>query len=327
VSILVTGSAGHLGEALVRSFRADRRSVIGIDRKPSPFTDRVGSICDRTFIERCIKGVSAVIHAATLHKPHVATHTWQEFIDTNVSGTLCLLEAANAIPVQSFVYISTTSAFGSSLNRTGSGPALWVTEELASGPRNIYGVTKIMAENLCELAHKQHRLPVVVLRTSRFFPEDDDSPDVRRQFETANAQVNELLYRRVDIEDAVSAVMRALERAADIGFSRYIISATTPFTPDDLPMLGHDAEKVVRRMFPECERLYAARNWRFFPQIDRVYVNDCARTELGWTPKYDFAYALKCLRSDHDFRSSLAQDIGSKGYHDQSFAEGPYPVA
>ncbi|HEY2663742.1 MAG TPA: NAD(P)-dependent oxidoreductase, partial [Candidatus Binataceae bacterium] len=185
VSILVTGSAGHLGEALVRSFRADGRSVIGIDRKPSPFTDRVGSICDRAFIDGCMKDSSAVIHAATLHKPHVATHSWQEFIDTNVTGTLALLEAAVSIPVQSFIYISTTSAFGSSLNRSASAPAIWVTEELASGPRNIYGSTKIMAENLCELAHKQHHLPVVVLRTSRFFPEDDDNLHIRRQFETA----------------------------------------------------------------------------------------------------------------------------------------------
>ena len=122
-----------------------------------------------------MKRASAVIHAATLHKPHVATHSWQEFIDTNVTGTLVLLEAAISTGVQSFVYVSTTSAFGSSLSRTGSAPAIWVTEELAAGPRNIYGVTKIMAENLCELAHKQHRLPVIVLRTSRFFAEDDDS--------------------------------------------------------------------------------------------------------------------------------------------------------
>lgn len=274
-----------------------------------------------------MKRASVVIHAATLHKPHVATYSWQEFIDTNVTGTLASLEAAVSTGVQSFVYVSTTSAFGSSLSHTGSAPAIWVTEEMVPGPKNIYGATKVMAENLCELTHKQHHLPVVVLRTSRFFPEDDDSPDVRRQYETANVQANELLYRRVDIEDAVSAVMRALERAADIGFSRYIISATTPFTPDDLPMLGHDAPRVVSRIFPESEALYAARDWKFFPQIDRVYVNDRARTELGWTPKYDFAYALKCLRSDQDFRSSLARDVGSKGYRDRSFAEGPYPVA
>jgi len=327
MSILVTGSAGHLGEALVRSLRAEGRSATGIDLKPSPFTDQVGSICDKSFVESCMKRASAVVHAATLHKPHVATHSWQDFIDTNVTGTLVLLEAAISTGVQSFVYVSTTSAFGSSLSGIGSAPAIWVTEELASGPKNIYGVSKVMAENLCELTHKRHRLPVVVLRTSRFFPEDDDSPDVRRQYETANAQANELLYRRVDIEDAVSAVMRALERAADIGFSRYIISATTPFTPNDLPLLAHDAPSVARRLFPEVEALYAARHWKLFPQIDRVYVNNRARTELSWTPKYDFAFALKCLRDGQDFRSALSREVGSKGYHERSFAEGPYPVA
>jgi len=81
------------------------------------------------------------------------------------------------------------------------------------------------------------------------------------------------------------------------------------------------------RVLEMLEKLYAARDWNFFPQIDRVYMNDRARMELGWTPKYDFAYALKCLRSDQDFRSSLARDVGSKGYHDRSFTEGPYPVA
>ncbi len=75
MSILVTGSAGHLGEALVRSLRAQGRSVIGVDLKPSPYTDRIGSVCDKKFIDRCMKRASAVVHAATLHKPHVATNT------------------------------------------------------------------------------------------------------------------------------------------------------------------------------------------------------------------------------------------------------------
>lgn len=327
MSILVTGSAGHLGEALIRSIRADGGSAIGIDLKPSPFTDHVGSICDRAFVASCMSRATAVVHTATLHKPHVATHSWQQFIDTNVTGTLALLEAAVSNGVKSFVYVSTTSAFGSSLSGASPSAVIWVTEELASRPRNIYGVSKVMAEDLCELTHKRHRLPVVVLRTSRFFAEEDDRAEVRHQYETANAQLNELLYRRVDIEDAVTAVMRALDRAAQIGFSRYIISATTPFTPDDLTRLAHDAPSVVRRLFPECEALYAARDWQLFPHLDRVYVNQRAMTELGWTPKYDFAFALKCLHAGRDFRSTLAREVGSKGYHDMSFAEGPYPVA
>jgi UDP-glucose 4-epimerase len=326
MSIVVTGSAGHLGEAIIRTLRAKDRSALGVDRKPSEHTDRVGSIADTRFVESCLKRASAVVHAATLHKPHVATHGWQDFIDTNVTGTRVMLEAAAAAGIRSFAFISTTALYGSALSRDESGPAVWVTEDLAPEPRNIYGASKLMAESLCELAHRKHRMPVLVLRTSRFFPEEDDTPSVRQEYETANAQANELLYRRVDIEDAVAAVLLALEKAPDIGFARYIISATTPFKPADLPMLGQDAARVVHQMFRDVQTLYTARNWKLFPKIDRVYVNDLARRDLGWTPRYDFAHVLDCLRAGRDFRSVLAREVGSKGYHDRSFAEGPYPL-
>lgn len=326
MTVLVTGSAGHLGEAVMRYLRAAGRSSLGLDVKPSPFTDQVGSICDKRFVTRCIRSAQAVVHAATLHKPHVATHSWQDFIDANVTGTLVLLEAALDAGIDCFVYVSTTSTFGLTLTPVGSEPAAWITENLIPKPKNVYGVSKLMAESLCELVHKQRSLPVVVLRTSRFFPEADDNRTIRAQYETANAQANELLYRRVDIEDVVTAVLLAIEKARGIGFARYIISATTPFTAGDLTMLRRNAPQVVHRLFPECEPLYAARGWKLFPQIDRVYVNELARTGLSWKPKYDFAHVLECLRTNRDFRSALAREVGSKRYHDTNFPDGPYPV-
>ena len=74
---------------------------------------------------------------------------------------------------------------------------------MAPVPRNVYGVTKTAAEDLCELVHRDHGLPVLVLRTSRFFPEGDDRDDVRAAYEDANLKVDELLYRRVDLEDGL----------------------------------------------------------------------------------------------------------------------------
>ncbi len=324
--ILVTGSSGHLGEALMRTFRARGHPALGIDIKPSQFTDRVGSICDRAFIKECMRGASAVIHAATLHKPHVATHAMQHFVDTNITGTLVLLEEALAAGVGAFVYTSTTSAFGAALPPAGDQPAAWITEDVAPVPKNIYGVTKVAAENLCELFSRKRGLPGIVLRTSRFFPEDDDDSAIRAIYETANTQANELLYRRADIEDVVSAHRLAVAKAPAIGFRRYIISATTPFKRDDLAELRRNAAAVVQRLFPECRELYAARNWQLFPHIGRVYVNDLAVRELGWRPKYEFQQVLDCLRAGVDFRSPLARAVGSKGYHSTTFAEGPYPV-
>jgi UDP-glucose 4-epimerase len=325
--VLITGSAGHLGEALMRKLRAEHRQVLGMDIKPSAFTDRVGSICDRAFVKQCMQGARTVIHSATLHKPHVATHPMQDFVDTNITGTLVLLEEAVAAGVESFIYTSTTSAFGAALTPAADEPAAWITEDVVPIPRNIYGVTKVAAESLCELFSRKQELPVLVLRTSRFFPEDDDDASTRASYETANAQANELLYRRADIDDVANAHLLAVERAPHIGFGRYIISATTPFRRDDLAQLHRNAADVVHRLFPDCRELYAARGWTLFPQIDRVYVNDLAVSELGWRPKYDFRHVLDCLRTGEDFRSPLAREVGSKGYHSTVFEEGPYPVS
>jgi nucleoside-diphosphate-sugar epimerase len=316
--ILVTGSSGHLGEALVRVLSEQEHEVVGLDILPSPHTDIVGSIADRTTVHRCMAGVDAVVHAATLHKPHVDSHGRTDFIQTNIAGTLNLLEEAVAANVGRFVFTSTTSAFGRALTPAEGEPAAWITEDVVPVPRNIYGVTKRAAEDLCELIWRDFGLPCLILRTSRFFPEPDDDERKRTTYEDLNVKVNELLYRRVDIEDVVSAHLLALERAPSLGFGRYIISATTPFTPADLTAIRADLPSVVRRLYPDFDDVFSVRGWRMFPAIERVYVNGRARTDLGWSPRYDFRSALDRLAEHADPFSPLARSIGAKGYHEVS---------
>src|SRR5260370_23146784 len=193
--IPLTGSAGHLGEALMRTLPARGHRGIGIDIKPSPFTTRVGSIADRDFARNCMRDVHAVIHTATLHKPHIATHSRQDFVDTNVTGTLNLLEEATN--VSAFLFTSTTSVFGRALTPPAGAPAAWVTEDVVPIPTNIYGVTKRAAEDLCELFHLRCGVPCLILRTSRFFPEEDDHAETRERYDDLNAKTNEFLHQRV----------------------------------------------------------------------------------------------------------------------------------
>jgi UDP-glucose 4-epimerase len=326
MSILVTGSAGHLGEALMRTLLEAGQQSIGIDIKKSALTHQVGSITDRNFVKRCMPGVHAVLHTATLHKPHVATHTRQDFVDTNITGTLNLLEEASAAGVDGFVFTSTTSVFGRALSPPLGAPAAWITEDVVPAPRNIYGVTKVAAENLCELFHAIRGLPCLILRTSRFFPEPDDRKETRQSYDDLNVKMNEFLYRRADLEDVVGAHLLALEKVRAIGFGRYIVSATTPFTREDLPELRTNAAAVVSRRVPCYEDVYARRGWAMFPGIDRVYVNERARSELGWRPKHDFAHVIALVHAGEDPRSPLARAVGSKGYHSGAFADGLYPV-
>src|SRR3954470_13078139 len=313
--ILVTGSSGHLGEALCRVLAADGVETVGLDILPSPHTAVVGSIADRELVRDPMRGGGAVVHAATLHKPHVGSHARQEFVETNVTGTLTLLEEAVAAGVSRFVFTSTTSAFGRALTPVQGAPANWITEDVVPVPRNIYGATKTAAEDLCELVHRDHGLPCLILRTSRFFPEEDDRDDVRSAYPDANLKVNELLYRRVDLEDVVSAHRCALERAPEVGFGRYIVSATTPFTRDDLGELRADAAAVVQRRFPDAAALYERLGWWLLPPIERVYVNARAREERGWAPRWDFQHALERLEAGEPPRSELAAAVGAKGYH------------
>jgi nucleoside-diphosphate-sugar epimerase len=327
MKVLVTGSTGHLGEALVGTLENTSHEVVGLDLVPSPFTRHIGSITDRRCVRQCMRGVGAVLHTATLHKPHMITHSRQDFVDTNITGTLNLLEEAATAGVGAFVFTSTTSVFGGALTPPAGAPTAWVTEDVKPVPRNIYGVTKAAAEDLCELFHKSHKLTCLILRTSRFFPEEDDNPATRLAYEDSNIKANEFLYRRVDLQDVVDAHLLAVEKAPLIGFGRYIISATTPFLSDDLVDLRENAPEVVRRRVPDYEEEYIRRGWRMFPGVDRVYVNERARRELGWRPRYDFRCVLDLLKSGVDTRSPLARAVGSKGYHAQQFADGPYPVS
>ena len=326
MKILVTGSAGHLGEALARTLKRKGYSAVGLDIAGSPFTDIVGPITDRSLVRQCMIDVDAVLHTAALHKPHVATHSRQSFIDTNITGTLVLLEEAVAAHVNSFIFTSTTSLFGDALAPPTGVPAAWITEEVTPAPKNIYGVTKAAAEDLCQLFYRNHGLPSLVLRTARFFTEPDDNPARRAAFDDANLKVNELLYRRVDLEDVVSAHLEAIVRARQIGFGKFIISATSPFAQEDLGLLRAAAPAVLRKRVPAFEAVFKARGWKMLEDIDRIYVNERARTVLGWKPEYDFARAVDDIANGRDPRSPLAREIRFKGYHPNAFSDGFYPV-
>jgi UDP-glucose 4-epimerase len=326
MTVLVTGSSGHLGEALMRTLRANGRAAIGLDVIPGPFTDAIGSIADHDLVARSMQGANAVLHTATLHKPHVATHAREAFVKTNVLGTLVLLEEAARARVRAFVMTSTTSAFGDALKPPVDQPAAWIDERVAPVPKNIYGATKTAAEDLCQLFHRNEGLAAIVLRTSRFFPEEDDDPAARESYADANTKANEYLFRRVAIEDVVDAHLLAIERAPAIGFGKYIISATTPFQPEDCARLRADAPAVVSLRALGWEDEYARRGWRMFSSIDRVYDNALARRDLGWRPEWDFSAIVERLRATGDMRGPLARQVGVKGYHAEHFEGAPYPV-
>ncbi|MDB5967970.1 MAG: NAD(P)-dependent oxidoreductase [Hydrocarboniphaga sp.] len=296
--VLLTGSSGWLGRFLAPRLRAAGHGVTGLDVAPGADTQIVGSVASKAVVERVFSehAIEAVVHAAALHKPDIAHCPPQAFIDVNVTGTLNLLEAAAAAGHQRFIFTSTTSLMISQAIRQEAGSAaVWLDENSGPlAPRNIYGVTKLAAEGLCRLYHLERGLNCVILRTGRFFPEEDDT---LRDIAGPNLKANEFLNRRLTVEDAADAHVVALERAPALGCDTFIISSPFPFSPADAAELKRDAAAVVVRYFPDAVAVYAQHNWRLPTSIGRLYDAGRAERVLGFRCRTDFAQVLESLRT------------------------------
>lgn len=303
------------------------RPAHGLDRVAGPFTTHVTDLRDPRDLAALVDDTYAVIHCATLHKPHVATHSRQDFVDTNVSATLTLLEAARSAGHGRFVFTSTTSAFGDALRPPPGTPAAWIDETVASVPKNIYGVTKTAAEDLCALFARRFGLPITVLRTARFFPEPDDDPAVRASMSDLNAKAIEFLHRRVDLADAAAAHLDALEPRGAADFERFVISAPSPFVPEDMARLRDDLPGLLKTRCPGALETLGAAGLSVPKGLDRVYDSSAASARLGWQPAYDFAHILKQVAAGTPIGSPLARAVGTKGYHGSRYRDGIYPVA
>ena len=307
MKVLVTGSSGWLGRHLVPLLRDVGHEPFGIDPVSSPWTNVTGSVADKNFIEGLFKrhNFDGVIHGGALHKPDIVRYPQQAFIDVNVTGTLNLLEAASQRDDMRFVFTSTTSLMISQKIRDErTDEAVWLDETAGPlEPRNIYGVTKLAAEGLCRQHHLTRGLDTIVLRTSRFFPEEDDT---LRDLSGPNMKANELLNRRATVRDMARAHITALEQAPKIGFGLYIVSTPTPFTRDQAVALKKDAAGVIKEIFPDAKEAYAKNKWHLPESIGRVYDGTKIMDDLGFTYETSFKNILASLESgnqpqlDHD---------------------------
>lgn len=315
MKLLLTGSSGWLSRFLAPQLREAGHEVVGLDIAPGADTQVIGSVADRELIHDVVgDGIEAIIHGGALHKPDIVRYPKQAFIDTNVTGTLNLLEAAARVGHDRFVFTSTTSLMVSDRVRAGSGEAaFWMDESFYEGPpRNIYGITKAAAEGLCRLFAAEHTMDIAILRTGRFFPEDDDTD---HDLPGDNLKANEFLNRRLSAHDAARAHLFALERIGGLGCETFVLSAPPPFARAEAEELARDACAVIARHFPDAEELYAARGWRLPDKLNRVYDPGKAERLLGFRCETSFADVLAALRDrrelpfDHDPTYLPAKEI------------------
>lgn len=136
-------------------------------------------------------------------------------------------------------------------------------------------------------------MPVVVLRTARFFPEEDDTIT---GLTGPNLKANEFLHRRATVEDVARAHLAALEGAKRVGFGLYIVSAPTPFARTDATELKANPHAVIKKYHPDAERLYSKAEWTLPSSISRVYDGSLIERELEFSYNTRFSDVLDSIR-------------------------------
>jgi len=274
--IVVTGSAGRIGRAIVACL-ARNHEVVGLDRVPSATAvQHVGDVVDRELLATGFAGAHAVVHVAALHAPHVGVVPDADIERVNVDGTRAVIAAARAAGIRRIVYTSTTALYGKASHV--SGRATWIDEDVEPIPLTMYHRTKLAAEQGLRDAADDD-LQVRILRISRCFPEPADVMGVYR------------LHRGIDARDVATAHAAALVHVGGPHHT-WVISGQTPFGEADLPALAEDAPAVLRVRAPDLVAAYLARGWPLPAAIDRVYVPARAMRELAWRPRHGFAEVL-----------------------------------
>jgi nucleoside-diphosphate-sugar epimerase len=175
MNCLVTGAAGFIGSHLCRRLLKDGFKVVGIDsftdfypkkikernikalKKDENFELIVGDLNDLD-LKKILKKTDCVFHHAA--QAGVRTSWGDNFIvylKNNIQATQNLLEAAKGVNLKKFIYASSSSVYGNC-------PDLPMSETSPLLPFSPYGVTKLAAENLCLLYHRNYGVPSISLR-------------------------------------------------------------------------------------------------------------------------------------------------------------------
>lgn len=171
--VLVTGADGfigsHLTEALVEAganvrafcYYNSRNSVGWLDQAQTEVAEAIeftlGDVRDTRFVERSCEGVEVVFHLAALIAIPYSYAAPESYIDTNVRGTLNVLEAARRRGCQRIVHASTSEVYGTP-------ETLPITESHPLRAQSPYAASKIAADKLCEAYYCSFDTPVVTLR-------------------------------------------------------------------------------------------------------------------------------------------------------------------
>ncbi|MGE0718672.1 MAG: NAD-dependent epimerase/dehydratase family protein [Alphaproteobacteria bacterium] len=286
--VLVTGATGFLGRAIATRLATLGRPVVGADVVPAtglPFPLVVADLREPHRIYEAVlgHGVRAIVHAGGVSGPMVTPDHPTRIVETNVDGTLNVLEAARLAKVRRVVWFSSIMAYGDL-------PDLELaSEDRPLRPTNLYGSTKVAGEAILRAYRAEYGVDGVAFRVaSGYGPGRTTSCFVRGLLENARAgrptpALCDPARRRqyVFVEDVVDAVLAALD-ADHIPGLAYNLASGVSYTTEEAVATIAAAVPGVR-----IEPASGLPTWGTYA-VGPLDISAAAR-DLDWRPKVDLA--------------------------------------
>lgn len=292
MNVLITGAGGNLGRVLAPALQDHGHTPVLMDFRPleTPFRFIQGDATSKADVYRAAEGMDVIVHGAALHGVHLGNHSRDEFWKLNVEGTSHVYEAAREHGIGQVLLCSTMGVYGESVMVPEDSFAV-VTEDLPTRPRDFYGLTKTLAEELARFYAREHGIRTISYRLGMFVPEDF----LRYGFR--------LLKGGVDERDVAQAFLLGLNNDT-ISYDAFNIMAEVPFSQDQLPHWRENPRALLEAQFPGVSDLVAQRGAKIDELLalwGHVYWSvEKAKAQLGYQPRYNFTEFCSALRQGHD---------------------------
>lgn len=303
MKLLVTGGLGFIGSNFARYYleQYPNDSMVNLDKQtyaasPIAFNELkryanykfiAGDICDRELVLKLTESVDAIVHFAAETHVDRSIENPLPFLETNVLGTLNLLEGARLNHVKRFHHISTDEVYGSLDLQTKEK----FSESTNYNPRNPYSVSKAASDFYVKAYHETYQLQTTITNCSNNFgpyqnPEKLIPKSILNAFYDKpipvygdGKNVRDWLY----VGDHCSAIDLVLKDGKP--GETYCVSAGNELSNIELV-------RMILEMEGKTDSLIQFVNDR--PGHDRRYALDATkiRSGLGWRPKHEFSESL-----------------------------------